>query len=160
LVFAVQRNSQVTLLNTQLAQRDSILAARTVTLAQRDSALNTMLEAGRNLVLVNLVTAPDSGPSMQLFWDVKQKRGVIHAANLKPAEAGRIYQLWFIKDGKPVPSRIFNTASDNHSLEWGIEMPTSTAGVTAVAITNEPAGGSQQPTTTPFLVGEIPKALQ
>ena len=160
LVFAVQRNSQVTSLTAQLAQRDSILAARTVQLAQRDSTLDTMLEAERNLVLVNLVTAPDNGPSMQFFWNVKTGRGVLHAVGLKPAEAGRIYQLWLIKDGKPVPSRIFNTGANNRGLQWGIELPTATTGVTAVAITVEPAGGSPAPTTTPFLVGAIPKALQ
>lgn len=160
LIFAVQRNSQVTALSGQLAQRDSILAAKTVLLAQRDSALNTMLEAERSLVLVNLVTAPDNGPSMQFYWNVKQRRGLLHAVGLKPADAGRTYQLWLIKDGKPVPSLVFNTGSDNTSLQWGIELPTSTSGVTAVAVTVEPAGGSAAPTTTPFLVGEIPKALQ
>lgn len=160
LVFAIQRNSQVTSLSTQLAQRDSILAARTMQLAQTDSTLNTILEAEGNLVLVNLVAAPQNGPSIQFFWNVKQRRGVMRTAGLQPAEAGRIYQLWLIKDGKPVPSRIFNTGADNKSLESGIELPTTTAGVTAVAITLEPAGGSQQPTTTPFLVGELPKGQQ
>jgi len=160
LVFAIQRNSQVSSLNTQLAQRDSILAERTTLLAARDSTLNTIFEAERNLVLVNLVAAPTSGPSIQFFWNLKQGRAVMRTAGLTPAEAGKIYQLWFIKDGKPVPSRIFNTGADNKSLESGIEMPTTMTGVTAVAITIEPAGGSQQPTTTPFLVGEIPKAAQ
>ncbi|GEM_PF-489235 len=160
LVFAVQRNSQVTALTAQLGQRDSILAARMVQLAQRDSTLNTMLEAGRNLVLVNLGAVPDNGPAMQLFWNVKTGRGVVHAVGLKPADAGKTYQLWMIKDGKAVPLRIFNTGADNQSLQWGIELPTATTGVTAVAISVEPAGGSPQPTTTPFLVGELPKAMQ
>ncbi|MBC8089131.1 MAG: anti-sigma factor [Phycisphaerae bacterium] len=160
LIFAVQRNSQVTSLTTQLAQRDSILAARTVQLAKADSSLNTILEAGRNLLVVNLVTAPDNGPSLQFFWNVKTSKGMIHAVGLKPAEAGKIYQLWLIKDGKPVPSILFNTAADGSRLQWGIELPAATTGVSAVAITVEPAGGSPQPTTTPFLVGELPKALQ
>jgi anti-sigma-K factor RskA len=160
LLFAIQRNSQVTSLTAQLSQRDSILAARTVQLAQSDSTLNTLLEAGRNLVLVNLVTAPENGPSMQFFWNVKTGKGVIHAVGLQPADSGKIYQLWLIKDGKAVPSRTFNTGTNNTGLLSDIDLPTATTGVTAVAITVEPAGGSPQPTTTPFLVGEIPKALQ
>jgi anti-sigma-K factor RskA len=160
LLFAVQRNSQVSSLNAALAQRDSLLAERTLHLAQRDSALNTVLEAERNLVMVNLVSTPTEGPGIQFFWNVKQGRGMIHAFRLKPAAPGRSYQLWLIKDGKPVPSRVFNADADEHGLVWGIELPTELTGVSAVAITDEPAGGSPQPTTTPFMVGEIPKSLR
>jgi anti-sigma-K factor RskA len=160
LLFAFQRNSQVTSLTASLAQRDSLLQIKTVKLAQRDSALNTVLEAERNLVLVSLTSAPDTGPGIQFFWNVKERRGVLHAFNLKPAAPGRTYQLWLIKDGKPVPSRVFNADADEHGLVWGIELPESTKGVSALAITDEPTGGSPQPTTTPFLVGELPKAGQ
>lgn len=160
LLFAFQRNSQVTSLTASLAQRDSLLQIKTVKLAQRDSALNTVLEAERNLVLVNLTSAPDNGPGIQFFWNVKERRGVLHAFNLKPAAPGRTYQLWLIKDGKPVPSRVFNADADQHGLVWGIELPENTKGVSALAITDEPTGGSPQPTTTPFLVGELPKASQ
>lgn len=159
LLFAVQRNSQVSSLSAELAQRDSLLADRTLRLAQRDSALNTVLEAERNLVMVNLVSTPTDGPGIQFFWNVKQGRGMIHAFRLKPAAPGRTYQLWLIKDGKPVPSRLFTADPDEHGLVWGIELPKELTGVSAVAITDEPAGGSPQPTTTPFMVGEIPKAL-
>lgn len=157
LLFALQRNSQVTTLTASLAQRDSLLRTKTVKLAQRDSALNTVLEAQRNLVLINL-GAVENGPGVQFFWNVKDRRGVLHAFNLKPAAPGRTYQLWLIKDGKPVPSRLFNADPDEHGLVWGIELPENTNGVSALAITDEPAGGSPQPTTTPFLVGELPKS--
>lgn len=167
LLFAIQRNSQVTTLTASLAQRDSTLAqrdsllgVRNLKLAQRDSALNTVLEAEKSLVLVNLVSTPTDGPGLQFFWDVKKGTAMIHAFRLKPAAAGRAYQLWFIKDGKPVPSRVFNADADEHGLVWGIAMPSDTKGVTAVAITDEPAGGSPQPTTTPFMVGALPKAAQ
>lgn len=159
LLFALQRNSQVSTLTTALAERESALREKTIKLAQRDSALNTVLEAERNLVLVSLGTV-DNGPGVQFFWNVKERRGVLHAFNLKPAAPGRAYQLWLIKDGKPVPSRVFNADADAHGLIWGIELPENTKGVSALAITDEPAGGSPQPTTTPFLVGELPKALQ
>ena len=167
LLFAVQRNSQVTTLTASLAQRDSILAqrdsmlgVRNLKLAQRDSALNTVLEAERNLVMVNLVSTPSDGPGIQFFWDVKNGTAMIHAFRLKPAAAGRAYQLWLIKDGKAVPSRVFNADADERGLVWGIAMPADTKGVTAVAITDEPAGGSPQPTTTPFMVGALPKGAQ
>ena len=61
---------------------------------------------------------------------------------------------------KVVPSRVFNAEANQQGLVWGIEMPADTKGVSAVAITDEPAGGSAQPTTTPFMVGAIPKVAQ
>jgi len=167
LLFGVQRNSQVTTLTATLAQRDSILtqrdsllAVRNLVLAQRDSALNIVLEAERSLVMVNLVSTPTDGPGIQFFWDVKKGTAMIHAFRLKPAAPGRAYQMWLIKDGKAVPSRVFSANADEHGLVWGIEMPTDSKGVSAVAITDEPAGGSLQPTTTPFMVGALPKAAQ
>ncbi|MEO7363513.1 MAG: anti-sigma factor [Gemmatimonadaceae bacterium] len=159
LLFALQRDAQVSTLTASLASRDTLLQIKTVKLAQRDSALNTVLEAERNLVLVNL-GAVDNGPGIQFFWNVKQRRGVLHAFNLKPAASGRTYQLWLIKDGKPVSARLFNADPDEHGLVWGIELPEGTKGVSALAVTEEPAGGSPQPTSTPFLVGELPKGIQ
>lgn len=160
LIFAVNSNQRVKSLSTELLARDSVLKVRELTLSQRDTSLNTVLEAERQLIVVNLVSAPDNGPGVQFFWNVKQGRGLLHAFRLKPAAAGRSYQVWLIKDGKPVPSRVFNADADDHGLVWSIEMPKDTKGVTAIAITDEPAGGSKQPTTTPFLVGELPKATQ
>jgi anti-sigma-K factor RskA len=39
-----------------------------------------------------------------------------------------------------------------------IAVPTDLQGVAAFAVTEEPAGGSPQPTMTPFLVGAVPKS--
>jgi anti-sigma-K factor RskA len=160
LFFAVKRNGDVQSLNATVAARDSIIRARDIALGQRDSTLNTMLGANRDLVLVNLGTAPTNGPGMQFFWNVKEGRGVIHAFNLKPAGPGRTYQLWLIKDGKPVPSKLFNSSANGDGVVWDIELPKDTKGVSAVAVTEEPASGSPAPTSTPFLVGAVGKAIQ
>ena len=158
LVFVVQRNGQISLLKDTLAKRDSALAERERRLSQRDSTLNTVLEADSSLLVVNLSSKASNGPGVQFLWNVKQGRGMLHAFRLKPAAAGRAYQLWLIKDGKPVASKVFNADADEHGLVWGIDMPSATTGVTALAVTDEPAGGSVQPTTTPFIVGALPKS--
>lgn len=162
LVFAVNRNAEVNTLNRSLVTRDSVIRARDIKLAQRDSTLDTVLEAERDLVVVNLTSTPTTrGPGIQFFWNLKTGRGVIHAFRLKPAAPGRTYQVWLIKDGKPVPSKLFNSDADGHGLVWGIELPKETTGISAVAVTDEPEAGSLAPTTTPFLVGTVgPKAGQ
>jgi anti-sigma-K factor RskA len=160
LIFAVRRNSDVNALTVQLAARDSVIKQRDVRLSQRDATLNTVLEAERDLVVVNLTSVPTQGPGIQFFWNKKQGLGLIHAFRLKPAAPGRAYELWLIKDGKPVPIKVFNSDADEHGLVYGFQVPKDATGVTAVAITEEPAGGSPQPTSTPFLVGAVGKAAQ
>jgi anti-sigma-K factor RskA len=139
-----------------LRARDSVLAFAQTRLAARDTEIETILTAERDLMVVHLASADaKTGPGVQLFWNYKEGVGVLHAFRLAPARAGRAYQLWLIKDGKPVPSRVFNSDPDGHGLVAGFDLPRDTKGVTALAITEEPAGGSQQPTTTPFLLGTV-----
>ena len=165
LFFAFKQNSEVKSMNSQLASRDSSLTARDsqlvargLKLAQRDSTLNNLLEADSALLIVHLASKTPNGPGVQVFWNVKQRVGVLHAFNLPPAAKGRAYQLWLIKDGKPVASKVFNSEADQHGLVWNIELPGSTAGISALAVTEEPESGSLQPTTTPFIVGALPKS--
>src|SRR5262245_57148830 len=127
-----------------LRARDSVLAFAQSRLAARDSEIEAILTAERDLVVVQLASAnAKTGPGVQLFWNYKEGIGVLHAFRLTPAPAGRAYQLWLIKDGKPVPSRVFNSDPDGHGLVAGFDLPHDTRGVTALAITEEPAGGSQ-----------------
>ncbi|GGK87771.1 anti-sigma factor domain-containing protein [Deinococcus radiotolerans] len=68
-------------------------------------------------------------------------RGYLHLNAMAPQD--RVYQLWRIEDGKPVSVGVFEGQ--------GIVLPTVQAGQT-VAVSVEPVGGSEQPTTTPILV--------
>lgn len=165
LFFTFKQNSEVKSLTGTLASRDSSLTARDsqlvargLKLAQRDSTLNNLLEADSALLIVHLAGKTPDGPGVQVFWNVKQRVGVLHAFHLPPAAKGRAYQLWLIKDGKPVASKVFNSEADQHGLVWNIELPGSTAGISALAVTEEPESGSLQPTTTPFIVGALPKS--
>jgi anti-sigma-K factor RskA len=82
-------------------------------------------------------------------------RQVIPATfHLAPAPQGRTYQLWGIgKGGTPVSIGTFNTTANGE----GRLVATAPAGLTidVGAITEEPTGGSVQPTSTPFLVGQV-----
>jgi anti-sigma-K factor RskA len=89
---------------------------------------------------------------MHLFWNPETDRLVMAAFDLPPAEAGRTYQLWGIQTGlDPVSLGVFQTDAQGRALlvqtvPDGLDFEIS-------AVTDEPAGGSPQPTTTPFLAG-------
>lgn len=141
--------------------RTELLVARTDLSLVRDSlatqaqTLATLLGAGEDLTVVQLTATGTEPPGLRLFWNQRTGRGVLQAYRLPPAEAGRIYQLWLIRDGVPVPSQLFNSGADGAALVANFTLPAG-AGVTAAAVTEEPAGGSPQPTSPILLIGTIP----
>ena len=74
------------------------------------------------------------------------------ASGLEPAPAGKTYQAWFIADGAPVSAGLASVTPDGLMVMSNDE---PAPGTTAVALTVEPSGGSDQPTTEPFVVGEL-----
>ena len=139
-------------LTRDLHARDSVLAVRESRLAERERTLNSILEPGVELTLLT-ATGPQQ-PGVQLFRDRERNIAIIHAFRLRPAPAGRAYQLWIIPKGggNPIPSRVFNSEADGHALVENVEVPPGIA-IEMYAVTEEPAGGSPQPTSAPFLVG-------
>lgn len=134
--------------------RADLVSARD-SLAVQAQTLVTLLGAGEDLAVVQLTATGAEPPGMRLFWNQRTGRGVLQAYRLPPAEAGRIYQLWLIRDGVPVPSQLFNSGEDGLALVANFTLPTG-EGITAAAVTEEPAGGSPQPTTPILLIGTLP----
>jgi anti-sigma-K factor RskA len=78
-------------------------------------------------------------------------RGVLRVSNL-PQRSGRVYEVWLVKDGKPVPSSLFQVASDGTGAA---AIPHGLDDATQVMVSSEPGGGSKQPTTQPVLSAMI-----
>ncbi|SRR6059036_1645010 len=120
-------------------------------LTARDSLLNAVLAP--NVGTANLA-ATGKPPSARLFWNPAHHIVVIAVFDLPPAPAGRTYQLWGIARGKaPVSLGVFNPRPDGR-LTTAMPVPADFA-FQVTAVTEEPAGGSPQPTQTPFLIGEV-----
>ena len=139
---------------TARATAEQALASARLTLDSTGSALARRDSLIRFLVSpdAQAVTVSGSGPapSAKYFLDRRAGRVIIAATALPPAAPGRTYQLWGIETGKPpVSLGTFNTDSSGRALA-SVAVPAGLRiGVTAV--TDEPSGGSPQPTTTPFL---------
>ena len=96
-------------------------------------------------------------PGMQLFYDRQRERAIIHGFRLPQVPENRAYQLWFIRDGKPVPSVTFKPEADGHARVEQIPVPAG-GDVSAAAVTVEPESGSTQPTMPIFLVGPLKRS--
>jgi anti-sigma-K factor RskA len=134
-------------------QATGALAASRDSLAARDSLVATLLSPD---AATATLAATGQAPSARVIWSPTRRRVVMTVFHLQPAPVGRTYQLWAIAKGKPVSLGIFNTTAEGR-LTTQMELP---AGLTfeLTAVTEEPAGGSPQPTQQPFLIGKVTPA--
>jgi anti-sigma-K factor RskA len=78
-------------------------------------------------------------------------RGVLRVSGLSQ-RSGRIYEVWLVKNRKPVPSALFQVGRDGTGSAG---IPTGLDEATQVMVTSEPAGGSAAPTTKPLLSAQV-----
>lgn len=154
-LFAFRLDRQVRDLRTTLEEQRVASTQLRAQLTEREKTLRTLTDAGNQLMLVRLVPGAVNGANLQLFWNVKSGHAVIYASGLRSLAEDRTYQLWMIRDGKPVSVALFRPDSTGSQLLNDIVVPSSTTGIAAFAVTEEPAAGSPQPTMTPFLVGTV-----
>lgn len=155
-VVAVDLRNQAKELQDLSTQGNARMARAEALLAERESTLKTLLAGRGNVVLVNLDPAKPAGPGMQVFWNVREGKAVVNAYGLLPVASDRAYMLWMIRDGKPVPLKLFTPGDDGRAIVASVELPTTTSGITLLAVTEESSAGAVAPTMTPFLVGEVP----
>jgi hypothetical protein len=96
-------------------------------------------------------------PKMQVTWN--NELGIIVRGQMIPAlSEGRVLQLWLIpraSGAKPVPSVMGRPAADGRFFLIAPNPPVPLRETKALVITEEPAGGSGQPTAAPKWIGEI-----
>ena len=150
----ISLRSELRARDAALARLDSTLAIRQQQLTERQALLDAVLDP--EVRLFQLTASGDPEPGIQLFWNQRRNQALLNAYRLKPVPAGRAYQLWFIRDGKPVPSVTF-TPKNGAATIGGVQVP-SGGKISAAAITVEPSRGSSQPTSPIVLVGPLQRS--
>jgi anti-sigma-K factor RskA len=151
----VSARGRLAAMQTELADRTATLDRTEQQLAERDATLNSILEPG--VELYQLTSSGDPEPGIQLFWNRQRNQAIVHGFRLKPVPSGKAYQLWFIKDGAPVPSVTFKPEPDGHAKVEHVSVPEG-GGLSAAAITVEPEAGSTQPTSPIVMVGPLKRS--
>jgi anti-sigma-K factor RskA len=106
---------------------------------------------------IDIMPSDKSMPMVQAVWHPKM--GIyVTAAKMPMPGNHKVLQLWLIPKtpgAKPMPSHVFWPDADGKIGEMVTDPPDDMADTKALAITEEPAGGSLQPTSTPMWVGGI-----
>ena len=88
--------------------------------------------------------------SARVFWDPKSESWQLYAANLPAPAAGKTYQLWLITPTQKISAGTFTDEGTGQ-----VVVPPDAGTVVAAAVTDEPEGGSPQPTGSILLLGKI-----
>lgn len=115
--------------------------------------INSVLELPQRstIKLAGQEVAPSS--LADVYWDVSGKRWVV-IADLPPAPAGKVYQLWFVTPDAKVNAGLIEPDEKGHGFTV-VNIPPNVTDVIAAAITLEPKGGSEQPTMPIYALGKV-----
>jgi anti-sigma factor RsiW len=108
-------------------------------------------------VKITLAAQKIQAPQMVAMWHAKY--GIVLTGQKVPMPSGnRVLQLWLIPKtpgGKPIPSVTVRPDVNGNFVILVSNPPGASKDTKALAITEEPAGGSAAPTTTPKWVGAM-----
>ncbi|MDX1658683.1 MAG: anti-sigma factor [Nitriliruptorales bacterium] len=143
-----------------------ILAIAAIGLGVTVAGLNDRVEEleTASAQMAEIMAAPDAetvaletevGGVAQFVYSRSQGEAVFLAKGLPTLSEDEVYELWLIGADGPVPAGLFRPGergATSQLLAGGV------GSAQAVAVTVEPAGGSDQPTTEPIVVLEVPTA--
>jgi len=104
--------------------------------------------------MVSLAGASQPKARGRILWDLDKNKWHVYVFDLQPLPAGKEYELWFITvDQKKVPAGLFSVNNDGKG-SLVVDVPRKLGPIALAAITDEPRGGSPQPTGTIQLAGK------
>ncbi len=132
-----EATATTTALSEKLAQSDSLVAAM----------------SGASVRVVELASTQNMSPGAKMFWDRVANRWTLVTHDLQPVPAGRTYQLWLVTaKAEKISAGTFNTDAKGRAVVQAT-YALAEADLAAIAITEEPMGGSEQPTGAILVVG-------
>ncbi len=121
-------------------QQAALLSSALTTAAQAGSVTATLQGSGPAAAASGFVVAGTGGTNYMVV------------SGLPDPGAGRTYQAWYLKGQTAVSAGTFELGTDGVTV---VGMAATAGAVTAVALTIEPTGGSDQPTSQPVVLASL-----
>ena len=127
----------------------------TALLRNQEDALASLGTGRANRVqLVSTDTQSQNDVLATVLWTPQSPTALIYSDNLPMLSSDKTYQVWLIRGTQPISAGVFQLDSQG----VGVLIFNSAQPMTdfnAVAISTEPSGGSDQPTTTPIAAAQL-----
>ncbi len=118
---------------------------------------NQTIRARANATAWRIVPTADGPGNAEgtLFFSLPDQRGVVYLVHLPPPPRNKVYQLWYVENtpsAAPVPGATFTVDAQGQGFA-----PVDPKAPTfdAIALTEEPEGGSTQPTSAVLMIGQL-----
>jgi hypothetical protein len=118
-------------------------------LASRDSLIAGIV--GRDVTVMVLTSKSAKEPYARMFWDRSRHTWTMVAHNMPDAKKGRTYQLWLVTPKSKISAGTFTPDNGEAVVIASHDL---TEPLSAVAVTDEPAGGVAQPTSPPIIAAQ------
>jgi hypothetical protein len=147
-----ERDSLREALQTAAAERgaraEAMDSLRT-SLADKDRMIANL--TGPQVKVMTLASASPTSPVGQMFWDQTHDAWTFVAHRVPMPKTGRTYQLWLVTPTAKISAGTF-MPSPNGEVMMRATYALAKDSLAAVAVTEEPGGGSPQPTTAPVMI--------
>ena len=125
---------------------------------QKEELLSILESREVDLVIMSGMEVNPNGYG-KVIWDSESNRALLQVSNLPAVPSDKDYQLWIIKNNKPVSAGVFAVNNPEKDSFFKIEeMAAGEQAADAFAITMEPKGGMPQPTGDMYLMGNMNKS--
>lgn len=143
--------------------RNPVMRALRAALGQPDSddeanrALRDLMLDPESVVYAVAGTADAPSASARLIGSPRRDIAVLLANGLSAPGAGNAYQVWLLRDGKPVPNTLFAVDRRGNGVSV-VRVGGQLRAFDTVAVTPEPVSGSPSPTGPIMLAGALRSA--
>jgi anti-sigma-K factor RskA len=148
-------SDEIKRINSELAAEQQLnrQRLRELAMAQREARILTDPQSKK----IMLPAKDTNMPQLEAMWHPELGLCLMGHKVPMPGE-NRVFQLWLIPKkagGKPMPLETLWPEADGKVMRVVENLPEPMEDTKALAITEEPAGGSPQPTGTPMWVGAV-----
>ena len=143
--------AQIQTATTDRATGSTLVDSLENTIAAKERMLASL--TGPQVTVVSLASASAPSPNGRMFWDQAVNQWTFVAHNIPRPRAGRAYQVWLVTPSQKISAGMF-MPQPNGDVMMQMRYALPKDALTAVAVTEEPADGSPQPTTAPYIAGQ------
>lgn len=149
-----EKDKEITKTQMRVAELESENEVMVANFKNAQENLNVLRDASNATFVMKAIEGRDPNYRADVHWDPKSTIAYLDVKSLPQAPQGMQYQLWALKDGKPIDMGVFNADDTQKELMDMGKIP----GADAFAVTLEKAGGVPSPTMEQMYVYGEPVA--
>jgi len=152
-----QLRQQIASQEQQLNERTTEIKLLQFEMTRQKTVIERIKKSSAPRLLLVELKGTEVNPSgnIKVLLDPQTAGGSFIAYDLPALTDEQDYQLWFLKDGKPVDAGVFHVNENGEYIGEVQHLPETLTGISAFAITREPKGGRPTPTMPIYWVGPV-----